>query len=79
MIKEMFKFKFSLKEIIVNLAIEVLKLFPLNWLHELDFAVRVAFHEKFEGKEGFVMWEEVPNNPERFDIPKDFGKELKKD
>jgi len=78
MIKDIFKFKISFKEIVTNLLIDILKHFPLNWLHELDFIVRVAFHMKMEGKEGFVMWEEVPNNPERFDIPKDFGKELKK-
>lgn len=78
MIKEMFKFKISFKEIATNLLIDILKHFPLDWLHQLDFIVRVAFHLKVEGKEGFVMWEEVPNNPERFDVPKDFGKGLKK-
>lgn len=78
MIEKVFKFKLSFKEIISNILKKILKLFPLDWLHELDFIIRVAFHEKLEGKDSFIMWEEVPNNLERFDIPKDFGKELKK-
>lgn len=62
------------KEIIMNLIIKLLRVLPLNWLHELDIAVRAAFHGKESRKESFMIYTEIdpePQNLDRFNIPKD--------